>query len=191
MMVILLIAGIGVLLAGLAVIAYGVVLDLSFGNSLIVAGTVAACSGLIVLSLTLVTAELKRIARRLGDTRGAGEAPVRSLLPPPAAPSRSGSEGGLLFSRDQESTPNTATAVATQSPSPPWDEEPASRPRHEAASEPASPEARSQPTASEGAEPPASFETAWSRIERARAGEVPPSRRSGRAPSTFADAGTD
>src|SRR5262249_45249515 len=228
MMVILLITGIGVLLAGLAVIVYGIVLDLSLGNSLIVAGTVAACSGLIMLSLSLVTAELKRIARRLADTRGAGEAPVRPLLPPPAASSRSGSEGGLLFSRDQESTPNTATAVATQSPSPPWDEEPASRPRHEAASEPASPEpgaasptkqrrnllfasnmrrereraqtraadpaspeARSQPTASEGAEPPASFETAWSRIERARAGEVPPSRRSGRAPSTFTDAGAD
>src|SRR5262245_2016008 len=140
MMVILLIAGIGVLLAGLAVIAYGIVLDLSFGNSLIVAGTVAACSGLIVLSLSLVTAELRRIARRLGDSRDAGEARVRSLLPPPAAPSPSASEGGFLFGRDQESRPNTAAAIAPQNSSPPWDEETASRQRPETASEPASPE---------------------------------------------------
>jgi hypothetical protein len=226
MMIILLIAGIGVLLAGLAVIAYGIVLDLSLGNSLIVAGTVAACSGLIVLSLSLVTAELKRIARRLADSRDAGEARVRSLPPPAVA--QSASEGRSLFSRHQESAPNTATALATASASPPWDEETTSRPRQEAAPEaasaepdtaslirqrrnllfassmrrereraqardadPVSPEARSQPTASEPAEPSASFENAWSRIERARAGEVLPQRRSGRAPSTFADAGIE
>jgi len=224
-MIILLIAGIGVLLAGLAVIAYGIVLDLSLGNSLIVAGTVAACSGLIVLSLSLVTAELKRIARRLGDSLDAGQARVRSLPPPAAA--QSASEGRSLFSRDQESSPNTATALATPSASPPWDEETTSRPRQDAAPEaasaepgasltkqrrnllfassmrrereraqardadPVSPEARAQPTASEPVEPPPSFENAWSRIERARAGEVMPQRRSGRAPSTFADAGME
>jgi hypothetical protein len=40
-----------------------------------------------------------------------------------------------------------------------------------------------------GEAPPATFDDAWPQSERARAGSVPPQRRSGRAPSTFTEPG--
>ena len=67
MMVLLLIAGIGFLLAGVLTIGFGIpVKEFSFGNTLILTGTVAACTGLIMLGLWMVVRELKTIARRLG-----------------------------------------------------------------------------------------------------------------------------
>src|SRR5258706_4715694 len=67
MMVLLLIAGIAFLLAGVLTIGFGIpVKEFSFGNTLILTGTVAACTGLIMLGLWMVVRELKNIARRLG-----------------------------------------------------------------------------------------------------------------------------
>jgi hypothetical protein len=45
------------------------------------------------------------------------------------------------------------------------------------------------PAAEPGEPPPASFDDAWPKSERARAPDVPPPRRSGRAPSTFTESG--
>ena len=68
MMVALLIAGIGFLLAGLLGIGFGIpVKEFSFGNTLIVTGVVAACTGMIMLGLWMVVRELKNIARQLGS----------------------------------------------------------------------------------------------------------------------------
>src|SRR5262245_14029688 len=80
MMIVLMVVGIGTLLAGLLAIAYGILLELSLGNSLIVAGTVAACSGTILLGLCAVVTELKIIARQLADPRNA-DARARAGLP--------------------------------------------------------------------------------------------------------------
>ena len=67
-MVLLLIAGIGFLLAGVLTIGFGIpVKEFSFGNTLILTGTVAACTGIIMLGLWMVVRELKNIARRLGE----------------------------------------------------------------------------------------------------------------------------
>ena len=67
MMVVLLIAGIGLLLAGLLAIGFGIpVKEFSFGNTLILTGAVAACTGMVMLGLWMVVRELKNIARRLG-----------------------------------------------------------------------------------------------------------------------------
>jgi hypothetical protein len=66
MVVVLLIAGIGLLLAGLLTVAFGIELDLSFGNTLILTGAIAACTGLMMISFWMVVRELKAIARRLG-----------------------------------------------------------------------------------------------------------------------------
>src|SRR5258705_13886422 len=67
MMVVLLIAGIGFLLAGVLTIGFGIpVKEFSFGNTLILTGTVAACTGMIMLGLWMVVRELRNIARRLG-----------------------------------------------------------------------------------------------------------------------------
>ena len=62
MMVVMLVAGIGCLLAGLLAIGFGIpVKEFSFGNTLILAGAVAACTGFVLLGLWAVVRELKNI----------------------------------------------------------------------------------------------------------------------------------
>ena len=57
MVVLLLVAGIGFLLAGLVAIGFGIPInEFGFGNTLIVAGTVAACTGMLLLVRTVVQA---------------------------------------------------------------------------------------------------------------------------------------
>jgi hypothetical protein len=99
MMVVLLTVGAGLLLAGLLTVGFGIQLELSFGNTLILSGTVVACTGMIMLSLWAVARELNRITLRLGsavpvETR-AGTKAGRS------APRNQVSEDdGFSFSRD-------------------------------------------------------------------------------------------
>jgi hypothetical protein len=91
MMIGLLVAGITAILAGLLAIVYGYVLDLSFGNTLIVAGAFGVGSGLIVLAQALVVHELRNLSRKLSPrmasdarARPVGEegfAPLREVLP--------------------------------------------------------------------------------------------------------------
>ena len=82
MMVVLLIAGIGILLAGLLGIGFGIpVKEFSFGNTLIVTGAVAACTGMIMLSLWAIVRELKNLALQLGSgvaTTSRADTPRRS-----------------------------------------------------------------------------------------------------------------
>ena len=110
MMVVMLVAGIGCLLAGLLAIGFGIpVKEFSFGNTLILTGAVAACTGLIILGLWIVVRELKGIAQRLGpgvplDWKGTALQPSAATLPPRH---QQGESGGLLFNRDQP----TADAV--------------------------------------------------------------------------------
>src|ERR1700712_2138048 len=79
MMTMLLIAGIAVLAAGLPAGAFGnPVKEFSFGNTLILAGAVAACTGVILLGLAVVVRELQNIARRLGPASRAEAARVKS-----------------------------------------------------------------------------------------------------------------
>src|ERR1700710_1233927 len=60
MMTMLLIAGIAVLAAGLLAVVLGIpVKEFSFGNTLILAGAVAACTGVLLLGLHVVVRELK------------------------------------------------------------------------------------------------------------------------------------
>jgi hypothetical protein len=104
MMAVLLGTGIGLLLAGLAAIVYGIpVKEFSFGNTMILSGVVASCSGLIMLGLWVMTRELQNVARRLGG--GISVAPQTGLaLEPslaPTAPRGAGDTAGALFSRDQ------------------------------------------------------------------------------------------
>src|SRR5882757_1481619 len=98
MMVLLLIAGIAFLLAGVLTIGFGIpVKEFSFGNTLILTGTVAACTGLIMLGLWMVVRELRNIARRLG-------------------PAVATADEGLLFSPDQPAAGNAGPSA----PAPPW-----------------------------------------------------------------------
>ena len=123
-MTMLLIAGIAVLAAGLLAVAFGIpVKEFSFGNTLILAGAVAACTGVIMLGLAVVVRELQNIARRLGPANPAAAARAKSepQLPVPAAdqPAPETLEGAEPASKQSLSAPSAA----------PWQEEVAARDR--------------------------------------------------------------
>lgn len=200
MVIALLVAGIVAILAGIPAIAYGFLLELSFGNTLILAGVVAVCSGIIVLAQAVVVRELRNIAGRL-DPRRAEEELARPVLSPvvPKAAREAGES-----SRDQ-----AARTGADAAAPPPWREQAAlrERPRQEApvpppeeaepapqrrrnllfssnvrkerergqmgADEPNPPD-RPSPATPEAPRP--GFEAPWPRPERPRPGELPPRR---------------
>ena len=67
MMFVMLVAGIGLVLAGLLAIGFGIpIKEFSTGNTLIIAGVIGVCTGAIMLALWIAVRELKNIARRLG-----------------------------------------------------------------------------------------------------------------------------
>jgi hypothetical protein len=131
MMLVLLIAGIGALLAGLLAIAFGIpVKEFSFGNTLMLMGAVGACTGMILLGLWVVVRQLKEIAQRLGPGLAA-EARAGTALQPAVNPARNQTpdNDGFLFSRDQPAAEHAdEEGSATQAP-PPWHDEAASRDR--------------------------------------------------------------
>jgi hypothetical protein len=119
MIIALLIAGIAFLLAGALGIFLGVpVKEFSFGNTLIIAGVISGCSGLLTLGLAAVLRELKQITGRLDSgamalpTSVAGAMP---LGPPPESPP---------FAIGRE-----PAGPAADLPTPPWYEETATRER--------------------------------------------------------------
>src|SRR5439155_19122470 len=96
MMFVMLVAGIGLVLAGLLAIGFGIPMEFSTGNTLIIAGAIGVCSGAIVLALWMTVRELKNIARRLGGVPEArGEATVRPPVLPVAATRDSPAGGGF------------------------------------------------------------------------------------------------
>jgi hypothetical protein len=128
MIIALLIAGIGFLLGGLLGIAYGIpIKEFSFGNTVIIAGAIAACTGMIMIALCVVMRELKAVAEHL-QTAGAlaprsGSSAFPASLPAAdAAPRDQGNDAG---------TANPADVDPSSPPSapPPWHEETASRDR--------------------------------------------------------------
>src|SRR5882757_4535162 len=81
----MLVAGIGLVLAGLLAIGYGIsVKEFSVGNTLIQSGVIGVCTGALMFGFWMAVRELKRIAQRLGV--GAplprGDVTVRPVLPP-------------------------------------------------------------------------------------------------------------
>jgi hypothetical protein len=139
MIIVLQAVGVVAALVGLLTIGVGIpVKEFSFGNTLIVAGTVGLCTGLILLGLSVVALELRMLARRLaGGVRPAAEPRAKPALPPfPAAgpASVAPGEGGPLFSRDQP-PPMAPQAEPGAAPPVPWQEESGSRARPEAPSE--------------------------------------------------------
>src|ERR1700682_6124290 len=129
MVVLLLVAGIGFLLAGLVAIGFGIPInEFGFGNTLIVAGTVAACTGMLLIGLWTAVKELKNIARRLGPGAAAES---HAEIPSQSAPAPAGPRN--LFSRDQPGSEDAGDAepsasAAAPSP-PPWHGEAAPRDR--------------------------------------------------------------
>jgi len=233
MMLVVLIAGIGLLVAGLVTVGLGIELDLSFGNTLLLAGAIVACTGVLMLGLWIAVRELKAIARQLSGlaapSRAGSTRPSAGLSA--ALGDQAPEDGGLLFGRDQQAVESAFPAEPAPSAAPTWLEETASRDRSrgevpvEAAPAvkprrnllfssssrkereraqawgtepsiadlnpvllgPASPAA--PPLEESAAGPSATFDDDWPMSERVRGADAPLPRRSGRTPSTFAEAG--
>jgi hypothetical protein len=130
MTIALLVAGIGLLLAGLLTVGYGILLDLSLGNTLIFAGTVIACTGVIVLGIWIVVRELKHIAGQLGlgiPTTSRAATVAASATLDRQAPENA----GFPFGQDQpapEHADHAAPPPLSSAPAP-WQEEAAARDR--------------------------------------------------------------
>jgi len=114
-MIILLIVCIGLVLAGFLAVGFGIpVKEFSFGNTLIVTGVVAGCTGAIMLGFWIVVRELKILGRRLGVETGP-RSPVPGSVP--------SDDGEFSFTRDQGAV-RTAGAAGPLDPASgqPWHE---------------------------------------------------------------------
>jgi hypothetical protein len=127
MMLVLLVAGIGFLLAGLVAIGFGIPInEFGFGNTLIVAGTVAACTGMLLIGLWTAVRELKNIARRPGPGAMAGshgEMRPQPVSDAAAKPNQAADHGGFPFGRDasgSEPADDAEPAPAFAPSPPPW-----------------------------------------------------------------------
>lgn len=119
MMVGMLVAGIGLVLAGLLATGYGITIkEFSTGNTLIISGVIGACTGAIMLALSVAIRELKTIARKLGGDMPAtrGEVSVRPVLPPGLARDSAPAETAAPLA------PQIANGDAPVAP-PPWQDE--------------------------------------------------------------------
>jgi hypothetical protein len=132
MMAALLVAGIGFILAGLLGIGLGIpVKEFSFGNTLILAGVIATCTGMLMLALWMVTREVNRIARFLGaGVALPGRAGTLSKSTA-VARDRGPESDGFPFGREPSIADGAADEAEPAEPSaaPPWQEEAAARDR--------------------------------------------------------------
>jgi hypothetical protein len=138
MMLVVLIAGIGLLLAGLVTVALGIQLDLSFGNTLILTGAIVACTGVIMLALWTLVRELKTIALgpAIGKQSRAGNATPSASLSATLR-DQAPEDGGFPFSHDQPAPDRAGAEPSLQSAAPPpWLDEAGSRGRSDAPPEP-------------------------------------------------------
>ena len=190
-------AGVALLLAGLGALGYGILYkEFGFGNTLVVAGAVAGCSGFLMFGLWTVARELQNIAQRLASGAAASAYPAfppepslaPSIAPPPAPP-----RPAETAAADIGAAPPWVEGRG-DAPPPPVETPPAPKPRRNLlftstsrkereraaarASEPLAPDLlsadlRPNPPAMdappmEPMAPPPSFEDAWPKSERPR-----------------------
>jgi hypothetical protein len=161
-MIALLVGGTVVLCIGLLTVVFGIpIKEFSFGNTMILAGAVVSCTGLVLIGLYFVGREFRNLARRL-DAGVAVPAPVAlprevaAAIPPRSQPLHE----DTLFTRDQPrdrdrfaDAPSSDDPVDVPSPlgpsaPPAWQDHPLTRARHPA------PPAESQDPPAEPAERP-------------------------------------
>lgn len=126
MVFVMLVAGIGLVLAGLLAIAYGIGVQLSTGNTMIIAGVIGVCTGMIMLGFWTTVRELRNIANRLGNglPEAGGEAAARPV--PPVAATRDAAPAGGNFPAaepfEDPFSPAPPPAFSPVAP-PPWQNE--------------------------------------------------------------------
>ena len=133
MMVVMLVVGIGLILAGLLAVGFGIpIQEFSFGNTLIQTGVMASCTGFVLLGLWMAVRELKTLAQRLGSglpSEFGTEIGPQPAIPTVAARAQAPGDASALFTRDRP-TAETAASVDPAGSAvapPPWHEEVASR----------------------------------------------------------------
>jgi hypothetical protein len=119
MMFVMLVAGIGLVLAGLLATAYGTWVQFSTGNTLIIVGVMGFCTGAIMVALWMVVRELKNIAKRIGTgiPEARGEAAAAWPVLPLAATRDSVTPG--FPAAEQPAAPGPFPPAAP----PPWQNE--------------------------------------------------------------------
>ncbi|MBN8986812.1 MAG: DUF308 domain-containing protein [Rhizobiales bacterium] len=130
MMVGMLVAAIGLVVAGLLAVGYGFTIrDFSTGSTLITSGVIGVCSGAIMVGLAVAVRELQNIARRLGGdvAQARGEVAARPVLPPGLSREPASAETPFPFNPDA-AQPAGVEPAAPPSP-PPWQDESAPRER--------------------------------------------------------------
>ncbi len=152
-MIALLIGGTVVLCIGLLSVVFGIpIKEFSFGNTMILAGAVVSCTGLVLIGLYFVGREFRNLARRLeaGVPVAAPVLPARltvdsaPAMPLPAAMPQA-PRNDTLFTRDQprdrEEFPDASPRDDRRADAPPlaapgapaaWQDHPLSRARHPA-----------------------------------------------------------
>lgn len=102
-MIALLIGGTVVLCIGLLAVVFGIpIKEFSFGNTMILAGAVVSCTGLVLIGLYFVGREFRNLARRLEAGVGApAPAGVPRDVAAAAAPRPQPVREDMLFTRDQ------------------------------------------------------------------------------------------
>jgi hypothetical protein len=117
MMFVMLVAGIGLVLAGLLAIGFGIpIKEFSTGNTLILAGVIGVCSGAIMLGLWTMVRELRNIARRLGKGLPEAVAAAQEI-----APDNGGFPAEQLGGPD--SFPSAGPPAFAPAAPPPWQNE--------------------------------------------------------------------
>ena len=117
MMVVMLVAGIGLVLAGLLAIGFGIpIKEFSTGNTLIIAGVIGCLHRRDHARAWMAVRELKNIVRRLGAgvPEARGEAKVRPVLPVAATRDSGPADGG--FPADEQPGGSGAFSPATPPP---------------------------------------------------------------------------
>jgi len=136
-MSVLLVAGVGVVVAGVLAIGFGIQYkEFEVGKTLILVGATSVSTGLIMLSLAAVARELRAIASRLGPGHQAAQSAAAVLSAAGPAASERVAEPPVeppLFSRDQQSSaapgavepalPMPPALPSTAASAPPWQEE--------------------------------------------------------------------
>jgi hypothetical protein len=208
MMSAMLIAGAVAVLAGLGAIALGIpVKEFSFGNTMILSGTIGVCTGLILLGLSAVLGELRVIAHRLrlrvADDAGSQAQEARSganrheplSLPDIAEPATEDPRRDSGIPRGRARQAELVPPLPESDPAPrPAERETSSRPKRNLFSDSASltsdlrSPSMSEPPALEPIQP-SPLEESWQskKSDRDRRGAEPPPplRRSARAAPAF------
>lgn len=153
-MIALLIGGTVVLCVGVLTVVFGIpIKEFSFGNTMILAGAVVACTGLVLMGLYFVGRELRNLTRRLelglpvqapvaGAQRDAGRGRIAAAPQVPSQPKaiRQPPRDEMLFPRDPQTTDfdsfdaeadHASPLPSANSPSlsAPWQDEPPVRTR--------------------------------------------------------------